>query len=127
MKHKTSVVALTIGLIGATAPGFAEAQRIGHGGARHFSGGHGHGGHSHYRSHRPHYRGYSTFGYGVGLGLLGAAIAAPYIAAPYYGYPAYAPAYPAYPAYPAPSYYDPYATPYGYAPYGYAPSGPAGY
>jgi hypothetical protein len=109
--------ALLIGL----APAFAEAARAGHGGGArsggsHFSGGHSGGAHvysgprysgaRHYGGPR-YYGGYhrSYGGYALGLGVLGAAIAAPYYYSAPYGY-----------AYP-PAAYD----------YGYAPSATGAY
>ena len=133
MKLRSLVVVLSAAFVGTAAPGFAEAARDGgHRGGSHFSGGGGHysGGrtfnHNRGQYRGGHYRGgYSGFGLGLGLGLIGGALAAPYVASPYYGYPAYAPA-PAYPGY-APAYpaYAPGYPPEAYAPYGYAP--PYGY
>ena len=130
MKVQNIVVVLSTALIGVAAPGFAQADRSGHGGGGrgggggHYGGGHGGGGHysggghgyggGHYggyggghgyggggRYYGGGYRGgYGGYGYGVGLGLLGAAIAAPYYYSQPYGYapaPVYGYADPGYP------------------------------
>lgn len=129
MNLRPLAVVFSAALVATAAPGFAQARDQardgGHRGGPHYSGGHGGGGHYNggHGHNRGHSRGYGGFGVALGLGLLGAAIAAPYVAPRHYG-PAYAPAYPAYaPAYPAyaPTYpaYPAYApAPYGYGAYG---------
>ena len=116
MKLRTATALVSAALMGLSAPGFAQAARGHDGGSHtgsgsHFSGGSRSGGaqaggggghwsgsgHSYGGGYRGGYRGgyghRGGYGYGaaIGLGLLGAAIAAPYYSYPY----AYAPAYPA--------------------------------
>jgi hypothetical protein len=99
-KLRSMAVVISAALIGATAPGFAQA-RDGHRGGSHYSGGH----HDYRGGHRG---GSSGLGLALGLGLLGVAIASQYSAPQYVPQPyGYAPAYP-----PAPVY--------GYDSYGYA-------
>jgi hypothetical protein len=129
MKLRNVIVALSAVLIGTATPGFAQAARSGGGhggGGSHMSGGRGGGGH--WNGGRGYRGGYGGFGVGLGVGLLGAAIAAPYVADPnyYYGQPYYAPPYPANSPY---GYgyggYDPYySDPYASNGYGYTAGDP---